>query len=499
MSGMRNCTKRTGQLGTLGQSTLGPAREMKASTSSQTFLHRMLGITEVQKSGLCLKANLRGGIQEKAVVRCPEPVENVAIDMKNLGFSNRLVISRFFIPRIVRFNGSTFRRRLVAQTVVFLGLASFAKCQFGAIVTFQNAKFHQTLDFSKSDFKMGLNLQSSRCVDLILFESRFKDALVLVDVSCNGIANLSAIKPLNGAEWSLAGFQFSAKGATYFNGTVVNGDVDFRQADFGRVFSAAQLSVSGQLEFSRARFASEAYFGRSKLNSSVSFFQTTFLGRAYFDGIFFGASAPNTLSFQDCSFKEPATFHGAQFAKLYPYFGGAILHDKTAFTDHLDNWPKGSQAEPGQAKACCAVIRHSLGRQGLPEAEHFFFRREMGFAGRIGPWWQRLPYRAFGWVSDYGHSILTPFMWLFLLIVGGGYAMAYGLAGSALAVTFEQGLGLSFANVFNFLAFHKTFATEEFMACLPPGLKAFSGFQAIAGVLLLFFLGLGLRTRFRMR
>ena len=100
---------------------------------------------------------------------------------------------------------------------------------------------------------------------------------------------------------------------------------------------------------------------------------------------------------------------------------------------------------------------------------------------------------------DYGHSIVTPFMWLCLLIVGGGYAMAYGLAGSARAVTFEQGLGLSFANVFNFLAFHKTFATETSMTGLPPGLKAFSGFQSIAGVVLLFFLGLGLRTRFRMR
>ena len=434
-----------------------------------------------------------------AVLTCPEPWGNDSIDMKKLYFTNQLSISQFLIPKIVRLSESKFERQLVAQTAVFLGLASFARSYFGGITTFQNSKFCQVLDLRNSEFEEGLNLQSIKCVDLDLMDSRFSRDLTIADAACSGLANMSQMMPLRDAKWNLSGFQFSVLGATYLNGTFVKGAVDFRHADFRWEFSAASLIAAGDVDFSKGRFAKDAHFTQAKFAQSVSFFQTIFAGRAYFDGVVFAGSLSGTVNFQDCTFKEPTTFYGTKFVKLYPSFAGSILHDKTTFTDLSGNWPRDNPADSTQAKACCATIRHNLGKQGLPEAEHFFFRREMEFAGQIGGWWSRLPYRLFGWVSDYGYSILLPFLWLCLLIVGGGYALAYGVAGSAAAVTFEQGLGLSFANVFNFLAFHKTFATEDFMAELPTWLKAFSGFQSIAGVVLLFFLGLGLRTRFRMR
>lgn len=58
-------------------------------------------------------------------------------------------------------------------------------------------------------------------------------------------------------------------------------------------------------------------------------------------------------------------------------------------------------------------MRHNVGKQGRPEAAHFFYRREMGFAGQTGDWWQQLPYRLLGWLSDFGYAIDRPVWALF--------------------------------------------------------------------------------------
>ena len=442
----------------------------------------------------------------KTAARCPEPTGNEAIEMKDLEYPNQLCISRFFIPRIIRCNGSLFQRRVVAQGVVFFGFTSFSGCQFRDVVTFQNSRSYQMLDFGNSDFCMGLNLQSITCVDLALIKSRFKDTLLIADASCSGLANMCLIKPLDGGEWNLLGFQFSAKGSAYFSSTEVKGDVDFRQADFEWNFDAVALSVSGNSDFGRARFARDAYFSRSKLAKSVSFFKTVFIGRAYFDGVLFNATAPNVLSFQDCGFKEPATFREAQFAGLYPDFSGATLNENTTFTDNPANWPTAqgglAEANARQAKASCAVIRHSLGKQGLPEAEHFFFRREMAFARKIGGSWERLPYRLFGAVSDYGYSIARPARCLFWVwFLSALTFVAFRVTGVLISDISELlwSGALSFANLFPVLGFHRVWFDADKLEMLSPWLKALSGAQTVVSLPLLFFLGLGLRTRFRMR
>ncbi|MFW8635258.1 hypothetical protein [Cribrihabitans pelagius] len=123
-----------------------------------------------------------------------------------------------------------------------------------------------------------------------------------------------------------------------------------------------------------------------------------------------------------------------------------------------------------------AATRHVLVKQGLPEDEHFFFRREMHIAGKIGSISQRLPCLLFGQFSEYGYSILRPTLWLL-----GIWAM-----------------GLSFSSVFPLFGFGRTFPKEE-LGALPAVLQYFPGIQTVAGLPLLFFAGLGLRQRFRLR
>ena len=57
----------------------------------------------------------------------------------------------------------------------------------------------------------------------------------------------------------------------------------------------------------------------------------------------------------------------------------------------------------------------------------------------------------------------------------------------------------SFGNLFGFLGINRLYFTELLRDHIPDGLQLVSGMQTVAGVILLFFLGLGLRNRFRLK
>jgi len=59
--------------------------------------------------------------------------------------------------------------------------------------------------------------------------------------------------------------------------------------------------------------------------------------------------------------------------------------------------------------------------------------------------------------------------------------------------------GLSISSTMSGFAFGRTCSDRGFLAALDWPIKRAAGFQSVFGVLLLFFLGLGLRTRFRLR
>ncbi|KIC23142.1 hypothetical protein GC1_08820 [Leisingera sp. ANG1] len=129
----------------------------------------------------------------------------------------------------------------------------------------------------------------------------------------------------------------------------------------------------------------------------------------------------------------------------------------------------------------------------------------MHFAGKIGSIWQRLPYLLFGLFSEYGYSILRPTLWL-LGVWALGFAAFWGyFSGCCVPAPHDvierpmgSAMALSFSNLFPLFGFGRTFLLEELKA-LPAVLQFFSGVQSVASLPLLFFLGLGLRQRFRLR
>lgn len=323
----------------------------------------------------------------------------------------------------------------------------------------------------------------------------------------------------------LAGFELTTfLGESWFSHAEFKGAAVFRNASFKERAVFYSTRYWGRCDFSKSKFEYETQLSFSTFGKGVSFQGATFEGVASFERCHFGEldRLRTGAYFYGCRFLKPATFRSSMFVGAFPEFGGAELHENTSFTARFDPtepelrlfpdqkgavfWPKESEQDPETARDSCATIRHIVAKQGLPEDEHFFFRREMHFAGKIGPIWQRLPYLLFGLFSEYGYSILRPTLWL-LGVWALGFAAFWGYFSgccvpapdSVIERPMGSAMALSFSNLFPLFGFGRVYFGQQFMEKLPAVLQFFSGFQTVASLPLLFFLGLGLRQRFRLR
>ncbi|MGB8811681.1 MAG: hypothetical protein WCC57_00690, partial [Paracoccaceae bacterium] len=96
--------------------------------------------------------------------------------------------------------------------------------------------------------------------------------------------------------------------------------------------------------------------------------------------------------------------------------------------------------------------------------------------------------------------IALPSAWL-----GGCWALGFALFWGYFltAVGYAQPMGtaiaFSFSNMFQVFGFGRLYFDADFMANLPRVLQVYAGVQTVVALPLLFFLGLGLRSRFRLR
>lgn len=386
----------------------------------------------------------------------PEPSQQV--DMSNLIFARALVAQGMLFPVDTVFENAKFN-----------GLVEFGSATFRREVSFDTAKFGEKTEFS---------------------DARFGESALFARAMFGGVAAFTLATFCADAQFHEATFGKYVN----FRGVTFKEFARFRAVNFQTNASFSEVTFSGRATFIGALFMDNAMFTGSKFNQFV-----------YFSGARFGINGERRWAvFLNCHFEKPTSFGETIFFSTYPDFSGAEMHDQTTFTPDPDNWPKGVLPDPAAAKASCAVIRHTLGRQGLPEAEHFFYRRELGFAGQIGGWWQRLPYRAFGALSDYGYSIARPALWLLGLWVAvamvNHVVLQWGASmGTVAGYHPAQAFGLSFANLFPIFGLHKLWFAPEYLTALNGWLKFLGGVQAVLSLPLLFFLGLGLRTRFRLR
>ena len=205
----------------------------------------------------------------------------------------------------------------------------------------------------------------------------------------------------------------------------------------------------------------------------------------------------------------PLNFKGDKFINHPPRFFGREMHEYTNWTDV--EWPSAKQLAAQSRwrleydKSAYEQLRIKCGALSKVEDEHLFFRREMNLTGRLSPWYTPVPYWLYGLVSDYGHSFWRPIVGLagVWALWSGLYAL-YFMSLDKLHLCMDRMdlalsiAGLSFANIFAVFGFHRRFPSD---LLADPGTDAIllTASETLLGLVFLFFLGLGLRTRFRLR
>jgi len=318
-----------------------------------------------------------------------------------------------------------------------------------------------------------------------------------------------------------------------FNGFYFPATADFRYATFSGVAFFPSATFSENADFADATFSRDAYFLHARFSGDARFFNATFSEYAFFNlatfsgvAIFLSAtfsrdanfseatfSGPTKFvmtkflgraNFTDASFDAPCNFREAQFKVAYPDLEGTLLQAKTNISAEDDFWPKtGKQKtdpewedEPQtdkQAAQSCAHLRQNMAAQGLPEAAHFFFRREMTHRSRISRRWERPFYTLYRGV-EYGYGVWQPVAGIIATwALGAGALWCWGCMSGWTAA------GLSFSNIFRFFGFQRVHFEPGIINSLPFPLEVMTAVQTLVGFVLLFLLGLGLRNRFRLK
>lgn len=359
---------------------------------------------------------------------------------------------------------TVFDRPVILPSAYFFGINA-KNSVFQKSVNFQGGFFSSSIDFHYAQF-IG---------DILWMDAEFEGAVYLEDIVCSGNAHFTNSR--------------------------------FHQsANFGRAAFGAETDFIG------ATFAREVSFLEVKFSDHVQFVMVQFEGRTHFDGAEFGRDDRSGRCRMDFGFSVcngPTSFEHAKFASHLPLLTGATLHETTTFTVEMSHWPRrrslwnavSLQVFPAHAqshehaKASAAKLRHVMAKQALPEEEHFFFRREMHHAARAEPFYKTAHIYLFEVVSDFGYSINRPLVFLaFLWALG---ALFYWQLAD---FTKAESASYSFAAMFKFFGFQRTYLLDETNAleAIPWG-EPVAATQTVLAFILLFFLGLGLRTRFRLR
>jgi uncharacterized protein YjbI with pentapeptide repeats len=299
---------------------------------------------------------------------------------------------------------------------------------------------------------------------------------------------------------------------------VFENDLNAIGASFGSFTMFMECRFIERTYFQGAKFET-ANFDQAKFNDICAFDNAKFAGRAFFtDSIFTNSANFDSVEFHDVtSFNLAAassaavslSFKDAKFFEHPPRFFGRALHEDTDWTGvKLPNAE--AQAAPPRYlleddKRAYEQLRIKCGALGKVEDEHMFFRREMELTGRLSPWYTRATYWLYHLVSDYGYSYWRPIagmvgVWYFWSIF---YALHF-MARDQLHLCMDRvellrsAMGLSFANIFAVFGFYRRFPSDLLVdPTVVTVLLTVS--ETLLGFVFLFFLGLGLRTRFRLR
>lgn len=475
----------------------------------------------------------------------------IFFDKAEFGFS-RFTAPAYFLDVVfcgyADFYGASFKSDAVFRSAKFVEKAMFHSANI-SIAAFDFSVFSAAVSFEKATFGgaatfLGASFEA---------DAEFLDAKFSADTTFNGA------RFHRGARFRRSGF---ANGAD-FAGTKFLGDASFQRGNSGK---------SGEMRFDHAEFQQQAYFKAWQFGGSthfdgahfvddVDFSAATFDGLASFERILWPKDARHWHSaFDQTLFRATASFTGAGFLS-YAAFDGATFERGMQIDDATERASKqqflmekkaaiGAAAADGatfeveerkkrermrdsvtraevaghvrrqreerlkQLERGCRVLKQAMERASNKSREQLLYRFELQArrAQKGLPPGEALFSDLYGATSDYGASMVRPFLSLAFLVVAFaalflGWAFALGLVGrGALATDVWHALDLSWANVFKPLSALSGEAVKEGTlghALLNdrPGVsfavRAVSTLQSLLAIVLAFLFALAVRRRFQ--
>lgn len=361
----------------------------------------------------------------------------------------------------VEFSTTYFLKTLVLERCAMIGRTSFRSSHFARMAFFQSSFFEGIADFDVAHFTSNTSFHATQFAEAALF---------------------------NGAHFAAT--------------------ASFSVAQFARRVEFQSAIFSHDTDFVATRFLDHSFFG------SAGFMQSAFYNSAQFEGgsNFRFANFNSVTSFDDGRFNAQAAFGGVKFSRFVPSFFQCTMHDNTTFTLSSVYWPDvpKDKRDAESDKEAYRRLRQVSANQHNPEAEHFFLRQEMACDAILKEdWLSRFVVRAFGVFSSYGYSVWRPIAGLLatwgigalLIQIVFAWAIVYGTPprGMTEVPGLMDALGLGLANTFAIFGFRSYYLGEAYMIALPVLVKLIGGVQTVLGFIFLFFLGLGLRNRFRLK
>ncbi|WP_366656641.1 pentapeptide repeat-containing protein [Fodinicurvata sp. EGI_FJ10296] len=408
---------------------------------------------------------------------------------KEFNLNNSFIYSPISLDHCVFDGDSRFDGVYVGDNAEIRGATYKAQCRFvGTIFNFgldvSDSKFYGSLRLDHAEIR-----KESEFVDAILganssfFRTRFKDTANFMNSTFSGAVQFC---------------ETIFDKDTFFLESTHHGSTNFVDVIFHGVTSFDGSVFYKRLAISYSKFENDLSFVGSRFDGIFKFTSVRLSGISNFKQCSFG----NFALITSCIFHNQANFSDATFHNYFPDFDGTSIHSSTTFSASDICWPSIKTKPSLSSIESVGKIRHAIANQGLPEEEHYFFRKEMSFRARRGKFWDRLPYRAFELLSNFGHSIQLPLYWLLTLWCLFSIAYKAILLPNGMRETADLDLlvplGLSLANTF-FLFGSYRFIPDGLFEQASAWLTTLSALQIGISFILLFCLGLALRNRFRLR
>ena len=326
------------------------------------------------------------------------------------------------------------------------------------------------------------------------------------------------------------GFVFM--GRTSFDGArFAGGLTDFRDATFVEQATFRGTEFCGDLLAPTIKFGGASHFNNATFHQFANFSHGAFLANTEFDGARFRQRAlfnhcrfahyvgyldtvfEERVDFSSAHFEGPTRFQRTNFKAFVPGFFEATLHEYSEWNE--SKWPKipqGSDEALDQIQRYQCLARLMNDRDKFAD-QSFFFRKELRAQRRVEGWnVVGLMNLAYETICDYGFGLgRVMAIWSGHILGGAAVLLASKIAQPTEGESGARGVSevlwdallalfLSFGNAHGFLDLNRKFLADALKVWgNVPWFELVGATQTIFGVIILFFLILTIRNRFRMR